>query len=68
MENIKTLIEKFQKRGYTLEWLADKLEVSYMTIYRWANGKGTPHNLFIKEMKRLIGVIGEETNQDKNND
>ena len=57
---VKQLIETLTKQGYSLEGLADKLEISYMTLYRWARGKGKPHSLFVKEMNRLIQ---EKTNQ-----
>ncbi len=49
--NVKKLRKKL---GLTIEELAVKVGVTATTVYRWENGKITPHRTFQKSMELLV--------------
>lgn len=42
-----------EKLKLTMEQLADKIGVSFQTIYRWEHDKSKPHKTFIKAILEL---------------
>ena len=44
-----------EKKGLTREQLASRLQVSYMTLYRWEKGITRLHPVFEEKIKRILG-------------
>lgn len=55
MELIKKLETYRLKRGITQEKLAEKLDVTYLTVHRWLNNKAKPSKLYEYRIKKLLG-------------
>jgi len=44
-----------EKKGLTREQLASRLQVSYMTLYRWEKEITRLHPVFEEKIKRILG-------------
>ena len=49
--NIKKLRKK---KNWTVEDVASKVGVSYMTVYRWETKKAKPHRVFQKKLEEIF--------------
>jgi len=49
-------LRKFMKeRGWAVEKMAVECKVSFMTVYRWLNGKSKPSRLAQEKIKQVTG-------------
>jgi len=48
--------QALKAKKMTMEELARKLDVSQMTVWRWANNKARPHKTFAKKMNTILGI------------
>lgn len=53
-EMAKELIQKLYKSGKNKEFIAYKLGVDASTVWRWAEGKSSPHKLFVRELEGML--------------
>lgn len=57
MKHIRKWVELREYRrqnALSAQSFASKLGVSMMTVYRWENGKSTPHPFLREKIKRMI--------------
>lgn len=53
---IANLKELRESKGWSIEDLASKMEVSARTVFRWENGKSKPIRAFQRKLNRILGV------------
>jgi len=57
MELIESLRQYRLKHQLTQQALAKKLDVSFITINRWFNGKTHPSELQVYRIRKLLGKL-----------
>jgi hypothetical protein len=55
MTNAQSLIQRLQRKGWTLAALSRELGVTTMTVYRWQRGSNVPENRVVVE--RVLGQL-----------
>ncbi len=56
MDGVPTLRALRQQAGYTREQVAETLETTTPSVYRWESGSAVPHIRYIRPLANLYGV------------
>lgn len=57
---MKTFYRALLWQGKSIQWLAEKLEVSHQTIYGWKLGKTKPNPKYLVKMSKLLNINIDE--------
>jgi len=54
INDLTSIIKGLLDNGLSYTEIAAKLGVTEITIRRWEKGKNKPHNLFLKELRKMV--------------